>query len=136
MLSPLRAVQAHERWRKLPLIGRGIKYLLFERLAFFFELAVVFIEAHSNIKGKLSELFGRNGPVARCLEGEVEEEVRRAKAALKEFWPVFPDVISSVKTEMSARFLLHKVRSLLEAAVESGSLEKREYEEAIREVSF
>ena len=37
---------------------------------------------------------------------------------------------------MAARFLLHKMRALLEEAMESGSLEKREYEDAIREVGL
>ena len=54
----------------------------------------MFIEAHSNINVKLGELFGKNGPVARCLEEEVGREVRRAKAALKEFLPVFPEIIN------------------------------------------
>lgn len=42
----------------------------------------------------------------------------------------------SVRTEMATRVLLHKMRALLEDAMESGSLEKREYEDAIREVGF
>jgi hypothetical protein len=74
--------------------------------------------------------------VTRQLEKEVEEEVSKAKAALEEFVPVFPDIINSVKTEMAARVLLHKCRSMLEAAEESGSLETREFEDAIREVSL
>jgi len=53
----------------------------------------VFIEAHSNINVKLGELFGTNGAVTRCLEEELGREVLRAKAALKEFLPVFPEVI-------------------------------------------
>lgn len=51
--------------------------------------------------------------------------MRRAKAALQEFLPVFPDLLQSVKTEIAARFMLHKHRSLLEHAVESGSINER-----------
>ena len=54
----------------------------------------MFIEAHSNISVKLGELFGTNGGVTRCLEEEVGKEVLRAKAALKEFLPVFPEIIN------------------------------------------
>lgn len=53
------------------------------------------------------------------------KQVRRAKAALKEFLPVFPDLLNSVKTEIAARFLLHKHRSLLEDACETGSINSR-----------
>ncbi|EWM21964.1 cyclic nucleotide-binding protein [Nannochloropsis gaditana] len=135
ILFPLRAVRAQARLRRLPLVGRAVQYLLGKKLAFFFELAVVFIQSHSNAHKKLNELFGKNGPVTRQLEKEVEEEVGKAKAALEEFVPVFPDIINSVKTEMAARYMLNKCRSMLEAAMESGSLEKREFEDAIREVS-
>jgi hypothetical protein len=135
ILFPLRAVRAQARLRRLPLVGRAVQYLLGKKLAFFFELAVVFIQSHSNAHKKLNELFGKNGPVTRQLEKEVEEEVSKAKAALEEFVPVFPDIINSVKTEMATRYMLNKCRSMLEAAMESGSLEKREFEDAIREVS-
>ena len=51
--------------------------------------------------------------------------MRRAKAALKEFLPVFPDLLNSVKTEIAARYLLHKHRSLVEDAFEAGSINSR-----------
>ena len=56
---------------------------------------------------------------------QTNKQVRRAKAALKEFLPVFPDLLNSVKTEIAARFLLHKHRSLLEDACETGSINSR-----------
>jgi NhaP-type Na+/H+ or K+/H+ antiporter/CRP-like cAMP-binding protein len=131
VLLPLRTVQESQRWRGLPLVGRLVQTMLFNRLAFFFELAMVFIEAHSNVD--LEGLFGA-GPMAQQLAREVDAEVLRAKAALKEFLPVFPDIINSVKTEIAARFLLNKYRSLLEHAVESGSLEQKEFDTGIKAV--
>lgn len=79
-------------------------------------------QAHSNVR--IEELFG-SGPISKQLALEVDLEVRRAKAALKEFLPVFPDLLNSVKTEIAARFLLHKHRSLLEDAFEAGSINSR-----------
>lgn len=40
-------------------------------------------------------------------------QVLAAKAALQEFLPVFPDILKGVKTEMAARVLLHRYRSLV-----------------------
>ncbi|GAB5036345.1 sodium hydrogen exchanger partial [Nannochloropsis oceanica] len=131
VLLALRTMQENQRWRRLPLVGKLVQTMLFNRLAFFFELAMVFIEAHSNVD--LEGLFGV-GPMARQLAREVDAEVLRAKAALKEFLPVFPDIINSVKTEIAARFLLNKYRSLLEHAVESGSLEQKEFDTGIKAV--
>lgn len=41
------------------------------------------------------------------------KQVLAAKAALQEFLPVFPDILKGVKTEMAARVLLHRYRSLV-----------------------
>jgi hypothetical protein len=73
-------------------------------------------------------------PSTRPLRPRHNKQVLSAKAALKEFLPVFPDILSSVKTEMASRFLLHKYRSLVEHAHEAGSFNSREFEHIIKEV--
>lgn len=44
LLFPLRALQSARRWRRLPVVGSLVETFLFARLAFLFEVAVVFIE--------------------------------------------------------------------------------------------
>jgi hypothetical protein len=44
LLFPLRALQTARRWRRLPVVGALVESFLFARLAFLFEIAVVFIE--------------------------------------------------------------------------------------------
>jgi len=73
LLVPLGAITRVQRWRHIPLLGPVIEAVLAQRLAFLFEVALVFIKAHESLR--IEKLFGGSSSISRTSESEIALEV-------------------------------------------------------------
>jgi NhaP-type Na+/H+ or K+/H+ antiporter len=116
--------------RDLPFLGSVVSGLIFKRLAFIFELASNFIAAHEDIN--IQELLPES-PSADQLAHENITQLSEASATLGQQLPAFPEVARSLKTQVSARFLLYRHRQFVDELMHDGFINESEYETLMHE---
>jgi NhaP-type Na+/H+ or K+/H+ antiporter len=116
--------------RSAPFLGQIVGGWIFKRLAFIFELACNFILAHESID--ILELLPE-GRAADQLAHENMLQLDDASATLGQQLPAFPEVARSLKTQVSARFLLHKHRQVVKELMSNGFLNELECESLLHE---
>ncbi|CAM9426926.1 unnamed protein product, partial [Phaeothamnion confervicola] len=117
------------RLRSHPLFGDVAGAWIFGRLAAVFELASNFIAAHEDVD------IGALLPAGEAADSLARENLRQldeASATLGQQLPAFPEVARSLKTQVSARFLLARHRQTVLELSSDGFLTDVEAEVLLR----
>lgn len=107
----------------VPFLRHWLDGYVFRQLAFVFEVAYNFVNAHEDVD--VAEIVD-DELVSMQLVEEITAQQNKAKSTISEYVSIFPEVANAVKTQIAARYVLIKQQEMLQELREHGHVAEKE----------